>query len=86
MLNSRDTFTESIKEAENLLAHFEALNSHPPPEELEVLKRAGLIMAMPAWETENCPFNGAIQRVHRVSISRLWKGKSSTSGVMGEIR
>lgn len=45
------TFSEAIKDAENLLAHFNTLNSHPPPPELEVLKRAGLVMAMTAWET-----------------------------------
>ena len=46
-----DTFEQSIRDAENLLEHFNTLNSHPPPPEIEVLKRAGLIMAMPAWET-----------------------------------
>lgn len=51
MLNLNETFAEAIKDSENLLAHFNALNSHPPPAELEVLKRAGLIMAMTAWET-----------------------------------
>jgi hypothetical protein len=45
------TFAESIKDAENLLAHFDALNTQPPPPETEVLKRAGLVMAMTAWET-----------------------------------
>lgn len=44
-------FNESIKDAENLLSHFNTLNSLPPPPELEVLKRAGLVMAMTAWET-----------------------------------
>lgn len=46
-----DTFAQSILDAENLLKHFNTLNSKPPPPELEVLKRAGLIMAMTAWET-----------------------------------
>jgi RiboL-PSP-HEPN len=45
------TFAQSIKDAENLLAHFDALNTQPPPPETEVLKRAGLVMAMTAWET-----------------------------------
>jgi hypothetical protein len=47
-------FKNSIQDAENLLAHFESLNSlngQSPGPELEVLKRAGLIMAMTAWET-----------------------------------
>jgi len=45
------TFSESIKDAENLLAHFITLNPEKPPPETEVLKRAGLVMAMTAWET-----------------------------------
>ena len=45
------TFEQSIQDAENLLKHFDALNNNPPPRENEVLKRAGLIMAMTAWET-----------------------------------
>lgn len=51
MSTSSDTFAESIKDAENLLNHFNVLNQHPPSEESEVLKRAGLVMAMTAWET-----------------------------------
>jgi len=46
-----DTFSLAIQDAENLLKHFNALNTNPPPSENEVLKRAGLIMAMTAWET-----------------------------------
>ena len=46
-----DAFEQSILDAENLLAHFNKLNTKPPPPEIEVLKRAGLIMAMTAWET-----------------------------------
>lgn len=45
------TFLEGIKDAENLLAHFDKLNTRPPPPEIEVLKRTGLVMAMTAWET-----------------------------------
>lgn len=45
------TFSESIKDAENLLAHFDKLNTKPPPPDLEVLKRPGLVMAMTALET-----------------------------------
>jgi hypothetical protein len=51
MSKSSDAFAESILDAENLLKHFNTLNDHPPPPELEVLKRAGLVMAMTAWET-----------------------------------
>ena len=51
MSRAGDTFAQSILDAENLLKHFNALNTKPPPPEIEVLKRAGLIMAMTAWET-----------------------------------
>ena len=52
MSKANETFTQSIKDAENLLQHFDDLNKKPPPPpELEVLKRAGLVMAMTAWET-----------------------------------
>ena len=63
------TFDQAILDAEHLLAHFDKLNAKPPPPENEVLKRAGLILVMTAWETfvedsleevleqrlENCP-------------------------------
>lgn len=49
--NASEVFAQSILDAENLLAHFNKLNTKPPPPEIEVLKRAGLIMAMTAWET-----------------------------------
>ena len=45
------SFEFGIKDAEELLAHFDALNSIPPPANAEVLKRAGLVMALTAWET-----------------------------------
>lgn len=48
---AREVFAQSILDAEHLLAHFNKLNTKPPPPETEVLKRAGLIMAMTAWET-----------------------------------
>ena len=51
MSKASDTFTQAILYAENLLKHFKTLNTKPPPLEIEVLKRAGLIMAMTAWET-----------------------------------
>lgn len=44
-------FLHAIKDAEELLAHFDAINTKPPPPNAEVLKRAGLIMALTAWET-----------------------------------
>lgn len=51
MSKSKATFESSIKDAEELLNHFDAINKKPPPENAEVLKRAGLIMALTAWET-----------------------------------
>ena len=51
MSDAGNNFKYSIQDAENLLRHFDSLNKHPPEPELEVLKRAGLIMAMTAWET-----------------------------------
>lgn len=51
MSRAGDNFAQSILDAENLLRHFYALNTKPPPPKIEVLKRAGLIMAMTAWET-----------------------------------
>jgi hypothetical protein len=50
MSAARLAFETSIKDAEDLLAHFNALPK-PPPENGEVLKRAGLVMALTAWET-----------------------------------
>lgn len=48
----RRTWTiQSILDAEHLLKHFNELNTKPPPPDIEVLKRAGLVMAMTAWET-----------------------------------
>lgn len=51
MSKASETFDQSVLDAENLLKHFNTLNTKPPPPDLEVLKRAGLIMAMTAWET-----------------------------------
>ncbi|MFM7332040.1 MAG: HEPN domain-containing protein [Brachymonas sp.] len=50
MSKAKAAFESSIKDAEDLLAHFDALPK-PPPENAEVLKRAGLVMALTAWET-----------------------------------
>lgn len=47
---AREPFNSSIKDAEELLAHFNAINILPPPPNAEVLKRAGHIMACTAWE------------------------------------
>jgi hypothetical protein len=50
MANARETFDSSIKDAEDLLGHFVAQPT-PKPQNAEVLKRAGLVMALTAWET-----------------------------------
>lgn len=51
MSKAEQTFQYSIRDAEELLAHFDSLNEKPPPASAEVLKRAGLVMALTAWET-----------------------------------
>ena len=70
---SSETFAKSIQDAENLLAHFDKLNSQPPPAENEVLKRAGLIMAMTAWETyvEDRVLEAAAQRLAGLTDSAI---------------
>lgn len=45
------TFEHAIQDAVELLNHFDSLNKHPPPPEIEVLKRASLVMALAALET-----------------------------------
>lgn len=51
MSAASQAFAISILDAENLLKHFDELNKGPPPADIEVLKRAGLIMAIATWET-----------------------------------
>lgn len=51
MSQAKSSFEHGIKDAEELLAHFDAINCNPPPTNAEVLKRAGLVMALTAWET-----------------------------------
>lgn len=48
---AKNSFVSAIKDAEELLSLFDSMNSKPPPDSAEVLKRAGLIMALTAWET-----------------------------------
>lgn len=45
------TFGHAIEDAIDLLKHFDALNINPPPPQIEVLKRASLVMALAALET-----------------------------------
>jgi len=51
MSHAKVSFEHGIRDAEELLAHFDAINANPPPPNAEVLKRAGLVMALTAWET-----------------------------------
>lgn len=48
---AKNTFASAILDAEVLLSLFDSMNSKPPSDGSEVLKRAGLIMALTAWET-----------------------------------
>ena len=47
---ARQTFDHSIQDAQQLLDHCESLGD-PLPHSAEVFKRAGLVVAMTAWET-----------------------------------
>ena len=51
MSTAYDTFNHSIRDATDLLEHFDRVNVHPPPDNAEVLKRASLVMALAALET-----------------------------------
>src|SRR5688572_28826935 len=44
-------FKHAIQDSIDLLKHFDALNTKPPPPDIEVLKRASLVMALAALET-----------------------------------
>ena len=44
-------FNHAIQDAIDLLNHFDALNTNPPPPQIEVLKRASLVMILAALET-----------------------------------
>lgn len=46
-----ESFLHTIQDANELLNHFDALNTNPPPANAEVLKRASLVMALAALET-----------------------------------
>ncbi|MCF7676477.1 MAG: hypothetical protein K9N23_21520 [Akkermansiaceae bacterium] len=63
MTKARELFDASIQDAEDLLAHFDS-QSKPPPKNAEVLKRAGLVMALTAWETY------VEDLIHEVTIGR----------------
>lgn len=46
-----EAFKHAIQDSTDLLKHFDALNTKPPPPDIEVLKRASLVMALAALET-----------------------------------
>ena len=46
-----EAFKHAIQDSTDLLKHFDALNTRPPPPDIEVLKRASLVMALAALET-----------------------------------
>tara|TARA_Y100000780_G_C13673547_1_gene413344 strand:- start:1236 stop:1778 length:543 start_codon:yes stop_codon:yes gene_type:complete len=68
---AKTSFEYGIKDAEELLAHFDSMNTNPPPANAEVLKRAGLVMALTAWETyvEDRVVEGVQKRLVAVSGS-----------------
>ncbi|NMY51311.1 HEPN domain-containing protein [Pseudomonas sp. WS 5011] len=68
---AKTSFEYGIRDAEELLAHFDSINTNPPPANAEVLKRAGLVMALTAWETyvEDRVTEGVQKRLAAVSGS-----------------
>lgn len=46
-----ENFSHAIQDSVDLMQHFDALNKQPPPPEIEVLKRASLVMSLAALET-----------------------------------
>jgi hypothetical protein len=51
MSKACETFNHSIRDATDLLEHFDRVNVKPPPANAEVLKRASLVMTLTAFET-----------------------------------
>lgn len=51
MSEAKTSFDYGIRDAEDLLEHYDSINSKPPPENAEVLKRSALVMVLTAWET-----------------------------------
>ncbi len=44
-------FENALQDSTEILKHFDTLNTKPPPPDIEVLKRASLVMALAALET-----------------------------------
>lgn len=51
MSKAAESFDRTIQDAQALLDRFDTENAKEPDQNLEPLKRAGLIMALAAWET-----------------------------------
>ncbi len=49
--DSYSIFSHAIQDSIDLMQNFDTLNKNPPPPEIEVLKRASLVMALAALET-----------------------------------
>lgn len=73
MSHAKTEFDYGIKDAEELLAHFDAINANSPTQQAEVLKRAGLVMALTAWETyvENRATEGVNKRLSVLTGSHV---------------
>ena len=51
MTKASKAFEQSINDAQELLERFDEENSHPSDKNAESLKRAGMVLALGAWET-----------------------------------
>lgn len=75
MSEAEVAFQHSIKDAEELLAHYDCASEGktPRPAETEVLKRAGLILAVTAWETyvEDRVLEALDQNLEKISGSSI---------------
>ena len=82
MSRASTTFANSIEDATTLLAHFDMLHKQNA-ETAEVLKRAGLVMALTAWETyiEDRAQEAVSQRLKAVNGSPIG---SFVSGKLNE--
>ncbi|MES2489712.1 MAG: HEPN domain-containing protein [Pseudomonadota bacterium] len=74
MSRAKTTFEGSIKDAEILLGYFDDL-PRPLSDDAEVLKRAGLVMALTAWETyiEDLVLEEVTARIRVVNGSHIGK-------------
>ena len=81
MSRSSAAFSSSIEDASTLLTHFDTLHRQNA-ESAEVLKRAGLVMALTAWETyiEDRIQEAVLARLKAVSGSPIGKFADSKLG------